>query len=81
MFMNMSRTCEIDLRTFTTLCGKNLQIATERQKRDYDSRIVENVYQKGDIVYKREGAGKKLDPKYTGPFIVIECLSPSVYKI
>ena len=42
---------------------------------------MENLYQKGDIVYMREGAGKKLDPKYTGPFIVIECLSPSVYKI
>ena len=60
---------------------KNLKSATERQKRDYDSRIVENVYQRGDIVYKREGAGKKLGPKYAGPFIVIECLSPSHYKI
>ena len=60
---------------------KNLKISAQRQKRDYDSRIVENVYQRGDLVYKKEGAGKKLDPKYVGPFIVIKCLSPSVYKV
>ena len=42
---------------------KNLKISAQRQKRDYDSRIVENVYQRGDLVYKKEGAGKKLDPK------------------
>ena len=60
---------------------KNLKTAAEQQKSDYDSRIVENVYQKGDIVSKREGAGKKLGPKYAGPFIVIEYLCPSVYKI
>ena len=60
---------------------KNLKISAQRQKRDYDSRIVENVYQRGDLVYKKEGAGKKLDPKYVGPFIVIKCLSQSVYKV
>lgn len=60
---------------------KNLKTAAERQKQDYDSRMVENIYQRGDVVYKREGAGRKLDCKYTGPFIIVECLSPSVYKI
>lgn len=60
---------------------KNLKTAAERQKQNYDSRMVENIYQRGDVVYKREGAGRKLDCKYTGPFIIVECLSPSVYKI
>ena len=60
---------------------ENLKLAAQRQKRDYDSRIVENVYNIGDLVYKKEGAGKKLDPKYIGPFIITKCLSPSVYKL
>ena len=60
---------------------ENLKLAAQRQKRDYDSRIVENVYNVGDLVYKKEGAGKKLDPKYIGPFIITKCLSPSVYKL
>ena len=60
---------------------KNLKTAAERQKQNYDSRMMENIYQRGYVVYKREGAGRKLDCKYTGPFIIVECLSPSVYKI
>ena len=60
---------------------KNLRSAMERQKRDYDSRLVEHSYEKGDVVYKKEGAGRKLDEKYTRPYIIVKCLSPSVYKI
>ena len=60
---------------------KNLKSAAERQKQDYDSRMVEYRYKKGDVVYKREGFGKKLDTKYKGPYIIIKCLSPSVYEI
>ena len=37
---------------------KNIKSAVERQKRDSDTRIVEYSYRKGDIVYKKEGAGK-----------------------
>ena len=43
--------------------------------------MVEYNYKKGDVVYKREGFGKKLDTKYKGPYIIIKCLSPSVYEI
>ena len=60
---------------------KNLKSAAERQKQDYDSRMVEYSYKKGDVVYKREGFGKKLDTKYKGPYIILKCLSPSVYEI
>lgn len=75
----------IDLRDKMEECyhtvRKNLKASAERQKRDYDSRIIEYSYQVGDIVYKKEGAGKKLDEKYTGPFIITKCLSPAVYEI
>ena len=30
---------------------------------------------------RKKGAGKKLDAKYTGPYIIVKCLSPSVYKV
>ena len=42
---------------------------------------MEHSYEKSDVVYKKEGAGRKLDEKYTGPYIIVKCLSPSVYKI
>ena len=38
---------------------KNLKTAAERQKRDYDSRAVEQSYVKGDVVYKKVEAGRK----------------------
>ena len=60
---------------------KNLKEAAERQKRDYDTRVVERKYKLGDLVYKRNRPGKKLDEKYTGPFFISKCLSPSVYEI
>ena len=60
---------------------KNLKSAAERQKQDYDSRMVEYNYKKGDVVYKREGFGRKLDTKYKEPYIILKCHSPSVYEI
>ena len=60
---------------------ENLKSAAERQKQDYDSRMVEYSYKRGDVVYKREGFGKKLDTKYKGPYVIVKCLSPSVYEI
>lgn len=60
---------------------KNLKTSAERQKRDYDSRAVEHSYVKGDVVYKKVEAGRKLDDKYSGPFVIVEVLSPAVYKI
>ena len=42
---------------------------------------MQNVCKRGDIVYKKEGAGRKLDAKYTGPYVTLKCLSSSVFKI
>ena len=60
---------------------KNLKSTAERQKQDYDSRVVEYNYKKGDAVYKKEGFWRKLDTRYKGSYIIIKCLSPSVYEI
>lgn len=63
------------------LARENLRTAAERQQRHHDSRIVENTFKRGDIVYKREGTAKKFEEKYKGPYIILKCLSPSVYQV
>ena len=60
---------------------KNLNAAAERQTRDHDSRTVEYGYEVGDIVYKKEAAGRKTDEIYSGPFLITKCCSASVYEI
>ena len=51
------------------------------KKQDYDSSMVEYSNKIGDVVYKRIGFGKKLDTKYKGPYVIVKCLSRSVYEI
>ncbi|XP_060596675.1 protein NYNRIN-like [Ruditapes philippinarum] len=63
------------------LARENLKEASERQKRDHDTRIYERTYQKGDLVYKRTGPRRKLDDKFEGPFIVKHMFSPDIYEI
>ena len=52
-----------------------------RQKRDYDSRMFEHVYKKGDVVFKKCAPLKNLDKPWDGPYIILKMLSPSVYLI
>ena len=54
--------------------------ASNRQKKDYESRMVEHVYKK-DVVYKKCSPLKKLDKPWDGPYIILKILSPSVYLI
>ena len=63
------------------IARKQLAAASVRQKRDYDSRIVETVYKRGDVVYKKCAPVKKLEKIWDGPYIVLKILSPSVYLI
>ena len=63
------------------IARRQLGAASQRQKRDYDSRVVENVYKTGDVVYKKCAPGKKLERLWDGPFIILKLLSPSVYLI
>ena len=55
-------------------------------KRDYDVKILEKQYKKGDLVYVLDTANikgkcKKLSPPWKGPGIVLERLTPYIYKI
>ena len=43
------------------IARKQLSAASLRQKRDYDSRIVEIIYKSGDVVYKKCAPAKKLE--------------------
>ena len=55
---------------------KHLEIAAERQKRDYDTRISFNTYSVGDLVYYMDSRWKiGLSPKlrsqpWKGPFVI-----------
>jgi predicted RNA-binding Zn-ribbon protein involved in translation (DUF1610 family) len=55
-------------------------------KRDYDSKMREVEYQPGDFVYVLDtahikGRAKKLDPPWKGPGIIVERLSPYIYRV
>ena len=52
-----------------------------RQKKDYDTRISQNQYNKGSLVYKYNNFFKKLHDRWSGPFIVVDVISPVLYKI
>ena len=63
------------------IARKQLPAASLRQKRDYDSRIVEIIYISGDVVYKKFVPAKKLEKSFNGPYIILKMLPPSVYLI
>ncbi|CAC5374833.1 unnamed protein product [Mytilus coruscus] len=60
---------------------ESLQLTAERQKKDYDTRLVENKFTVGSLVYKSNTFYRKLDAPWSGPYVVMEILSPVVYKI
>ena len=59
----------------------HLRAAAQRQKRDYDTRMIERQYKAGDLVYKRHHIRKKLEIPWRGPFVVLKGLSNSLYHI
>ena len=63
------------------LARKHLHEAAQRQKKDYDTRIVESQYKPGDLVYKRHHIHKKLEIPWQGPFVVLKPLGNSIYRI
>jgi hypothetical protein len=64
-----------------TQARKNLQANTVKQKRDYDSKLRENSFKVGSLVYKSNTFNRKLDAPWSGPFVIVGILSPVVYKI
>ena len=65
---------------------KNLRGAQRRQKLYYDVNTRLRKFEVGDLVYRRKdswkaGLSRKLCPLYTGPFVVTQVLSPSLYRV
>ena len=60
---------------------QNFRADAKRQSRQYETRIVENQYKVGDIVYLKQGAFNKLDGKYFGPYVVTKLSSLCIYEI
>lgn len=58
-----------------------LQRASERQKHDYDTRLREQRYQPGDLVYRHNPNSKKLETPWLGPQVVTKKLSDVVYRV
>ncbi|CAC5368131.1 unnamed protein product [Mytilus coruscus] len=60
---------------------ENLRVSALRQKKDYDTRVSQNQYSKGSLVYKFNQFCKKLTDKWLGPFVITEVVSSVLYKI
>ena len=69
------------------LVRENLKKSVSRMKRDYDTRISQNNYNVGDLVYcldqtKIKGRCKKIEPQlWRGPFIITKKLSDLLFEI
>lgn len=64
----------------------NLALVQRRQKGVYDKKLFLRVYSKGDLVYKLDestkiGESKKLRPVLEGPYVVLEAITPSLYRL
>ena len=60
---------------------KGLKSNMEYQKKNYDVRLAENKYNVGDLVFKLKPRQRKLDPFWTGPFVVSAVIGQVLYKI
>ena len=65
---------------------KSLRESQAVQKRTYDNKTVQHSYGVGDLVLKRDWAGKKgespkLRPIWKGPLLVVKSLSPMLVQI
>ncbi|CAC5355042.1 unnamed protein product [Mytilus coruscus] len=63
------------------LARENLRSSAVRQKKDNDTRISQNQFCKGSLVYKFNNIFKKLNERWSGPFVLVDVLSPVLYKI
>ena len=65
---------------------QNLRGAQVRQKNYYDVRTRTQKFDVGDLVYRRNastivGQSRKLNPLYIGPYLVMEVISPYLYRV
>jgi transposase InsO family protein len=68
-------------------CARNkLGVALQERKRTYDQKVLEDVYDLGDLVYllngtSKKGTTRKLQPVYLGPFSIVRKISDALYVI
>ena len=60
---------------------ENLGKASQRQKRDYDLQIHAQQYVPGDLVYRQNPRGKKLEHLWIGPLVVTKRYNASLYQV
>ena len=60
---------------------ERLRAAAERQKRDHDTRVSQNKFQPGDLVWKRYHVRKKLKRPWVGPYVIRKVLSDCLYLV
>ena len=63
------------------LARDQLKKSAERQQKEHDTRIVQNQYQPGQLVYKRHHNHKKFEIPWVGPYVVMEMLSDCLYRV
>ena len=60
---------------------ENLGKGSQRQKRDYDLQIHTQQYVPGDLVYRQNPRGKKLEHLWIGPLVVTKRYNASLYQV
>ena len=65
---------------------EKMKHASDRQKRQYDTRVHSRQYRVGDAVWifnplRRKGLSPKLQPHWIGPYIIREVYTDLIYKI
>ena len=63
------------------LARNTLRSAAERQKRDHDTRVVQNLYEPGALVMKRFHRHKKFETPWVGPLVVRKRISDCLYLV
>lgn len=74
------------MRDMHQFARESIEACQERQKRDYDVKLVENSFQKGDIVLEIEsgtiiGKCKKLKNIWKGPYVISKVINSVLFEI
>jgi hypothetical protein len=74
------------IRNAHEVARNTLNSTQKKMKLDCDVKILEKQYQKGDLVYVLDtaiikGKCKNLSPPWKGPGVVLDRLTPCIYKI
>ena len=74
------------IRNAHEVARNTLNSTQKKMKRDYDVKILEKQYENGDLVYALDTASikgkcKKISQPWKGPGVVLDRLTPYIYKI